>query len=571
MNKAQRRFLLGLPTSGKAGLRGAQTGRALCVGLTLLMAVACADRTASVIVPARFILKTSRPTETAVLGRQLEELLGAGVSVERLFDEVDPGEDPDGMARMFHATIPRQSLPSEHLWDTAYTLEEQLDLEEVEPDLNSTLEQGLETTRLCVVDDPPPEDKAWSLAEIHAVEAWGLTPPAGGRRFGEGIFICHPDTGWAEHVELDASSLDLDRSRNLLGTGPANGRDPLNYEGPMRNPGHGTGTASVIVSDHEYGEVLGVAPSATLVPIRTAMSVVQVFDSDLARSVNYSVDAGCDVISISLGGRAFFGLRAAIRRAVRHNLIVAAAAGNCVGFVVAPAAYDETLAIAATNIRSEGWKGSSRGRAIDVSAPGEHVWAAKRRRADAPTVEITPGQGTSYAVANVAGAAVLWLAFHGRDALISRYGPDARLQEVFRALLKRTSRVPDRWDANQFGAGVLDVEALLRAELQPLGEESDALLTESRESELSLFAAVLDRSPQELGLLVASLFHSSTEKVEDHLKNWGPELIQMALADPPGFERMLQLLAGEERGTIDGSASEDLLPTASASLRRQLR
>ena len=84
---------------------------------------------------------------------------------------------------------------------------------------------------------------------------------------------------------------------------------------------------------------------------------------------------------MSLGGRAFFGLNAAIRRAVRNQLIVTAAAGNCVGFVVAPAAYDETIAVGGTNINDSPWKGTSRGQAVDVSAPAEQVWVARRRKA----------------------------------------------------------------------------------------------------------------------------------------------------------------------------------------------
>lgn len=563
---------------------------AICVGLASLAVLACSDRAAprdaspeaatmteaaateagatmSQLVP--FVLRTRGVVETADLAASLEARFGPGVQVERLFEDVDPADDPDGMARMYRAAIPQANLPSEHPWDNAYALEEALDLEAAEPDLDSTLAQDPEIGQLCLVDDPPPADKSWSVADVRAVEAWELTPPVGGRRFGEGISVCHPDTGWAEHIELDVSRLDLVRAKNLLATGPANGLDPLDYEGPMLNPGHGTGTGSVIVSEHEQGEVLGVAPRATLVPIRTAKSVVQVFDSDLARAVNYSIDAGCDVISMSLGGRTFFGLQAAVRRAVRNQLIVAAAAGNCVRFVVAPAAYDDTLAIAASNIRSEPWRGSSRGSAVDVSAPGEQVWTAVRRRADAPTTDTMAGQGTSYAVANVAGSAALWLAFHDRGALLDLYGSGATLQEVFRALLRSTARAPQGWDPERFGSGILDVEALLRAEL-PSPEEFAEVPTEVGESELALLSAVVDRPARELGPLMASLFDTSLVEVDDRLRIWGPELIQMALGDPSRFERLLGSLAGEEHGAAEESAVEDLLSAASTGLRSQL-
>jgi hypothetical protein len=512
---------------------------------------------------AHFVVQTRATSDPVVLEERVRARYGTQATVERLFEDIDPADDPDGMARMFRVSVPQTALQSQNLWDSAYALEEELDLTEAEPDLEPMQDEALETGQLCFVEEEAPIDKEWSVKSVAAVEAWGLTPPGAGQRFGEGISICHPDTGWSEHVELDASRLDLTRAKNLLAEGPADARDPLDYSGGMLNPGHGTGTGTVIVSEHEQGEIKGMAPKATLVPIRTAKSVIQVFDSDLARAVNHAVDAGCDVISMSLGGRAFFGLKAAIKRAVRNDVIVAAAAGNCVRFVVAPAAYDQCLAIAATNIANKPWIGSSRGGAVDVSAPGEHVWTAKRREASAPTDELTPGQGTSYAVANVAGAAALWLAYRDlADPVPGTLG--APLQEVFREVLRRTAQAPAEWNPDRYGAGILNVKALLEADLAP--PESFPEPTESAAEDLELLAAIVDRTPQELGPLVANLFDVPLVAVEDELRQWGPELIQQALADPRAFERLLGTLGGEETG----ATPVDLLPGASNLLQREI-
>ena len=158
----------------------------------------------------------------------------------------------------------------------------------------------------------------------------------------------------------------------------ANARDPLRraFFAVLDSPGHGTSTGSVIAG-RERGEISGVAPGATLVPFRAIKSVVQVLDGDVARAVNLARERGCDIISMSLGGRGFIGLQEAIRAAVADGLIVMAAAGNKVSFVVAPASYPECLAVAATNCDSEPWPDSSRGAAVDISAPGESVWAAR--------------------------------------------------------------------------------------------------------------------------------------------------------------------------------------------------
>jgi len=76
---------------------------------------------------------------------------------------------------------------------------------------------------------------------------------------------------------------------------------------------------------------------------------------------------------------------------------------------------------AACNNAREPWEGSSRGKAVAVTAPGENVWVAQPGDAGGLGTDVGPGSGTSFAVATVAGMAALWLAYHGRDNLLSRY------------------------------------------------------------------------------------------------------------------------------------------------------
>ena len=61
---------------------------------------------------------------------------------------------------------------------------------------------------------------------------------------------------------------------------------------------------------------------------------------------------------------------------------------------------------------------------------------------------------------HVSGAAALWLAFH--DAKLDPYAdkPWQRV-EAFRHCLVHSARKPARWDSALFGAGILDMAALL--------------------------------------------------------------------------------------------------------------
>ena len=238
---------------------------------------------------------------------------------------------------------------------------------------------------------------------------------------------------------------------------------------PLDTPGHGTHTGSVIAG-RDTGPISGVAPLATLVPIRTVKSVVQVFDGDVARAVYYAYQVGCHVISMSLGGIGFFGLQAAITHAVAHGVIVMAAVGQDVGFVVAPANYPECIGVAASTADDEPWSRTSHGPEVDICAPGTNIWLANVNTDVSPPIfDVNQDHnGTSFAVAHLAGVAALWLAHHGYQALIGRYGP-AGLQDAFVRLLKSAGhRRPAGWNTSEYGVGIVDAEALLSAALPPV-------------------------------------------------------------------------------------------------------
>ena len=321
-------------------------------------------------------------------------------------------------------------------------------------------------------NSPPGSEESWWARDVmRCAEAWALPPDPGGASRGRGIVVGHPDTGYTLHPNLGVAALDLARDWDFIDDDD-DALDPLlppdESPWPLALPGHGTATASVIAGrGSEAAGIVGVAPEATLIPLRTVESVVQLFDSDVARGVDYARARGAHVISISLGGKGFFGLRAAIQRAVDAGAIVIAAAGNNVGIVVAPASYSNCLAVAATGPDDRPWPESSRGPAVDLSAPGWGVHVADVSWQNGRAVfEVQQTSGTSYSAAHLAGVAALWLAHHGADALRNRYG--AELQAVFLHLLRSGGcRVPTGWDASQWGAGVPDAAALLTLPLPP--------------------------------------------------------------------------------------------------------
>ncbi|MGH9254260.1 MAG: S8 family peptidase [Vicinamibacterales bacterium] len=316
----------------------------------------------------------------------------------------------------------------------------------------------------------------WSLRSANVIHAWTLF---GTRKPGAGVVVGHPDTGFTPHPDL------ADPARLLIGQGfdfdddDPNPVDDLD-DGFLDNPGHGTGTGSVIVSSRGAasglppGEfVSGVAPFASLIPIRTTESVVLFSMRGLRRAIDHAVAKGAHVISISLGGPLPSpALKDAVRRATDAGTIVLAAAGNQVRVVVFPAAFEEAIAVAASTFTDGEWSGSSRGDAVDITAPGASVWRARvERGSGAPfRFSVNRGSGTSFAVATTAGVAALWVSFHGFDNLVNRYGA-RQISRVFKSLLQSTCRTPAGWDTDNFGPGIVDARALLA---EPLPDAAPA-------------------------------------------------------------------------------------------------
>lgn len=363
-------------------------------------------------------------------------------------------------------------------WDAVYRLRAQAQVVHAEPLFEYVVDDvnGAPSVRGGSGGDHDPATDGhfeWSLQKANVIAAWSLF---GARKPGAGVLVGHPDTGFTPHPELaDPARLLVSKGFDFDDDDP----DPTDdlSGGLLDNPGHGTGTGSVIVSGRGPAPgatspefVSGVAPFASLIPIRTTESVVLFSMRGLRRAIDHAVAQGAHVISISLGGPLPSpALRDAVRRANEAGTIVLAAAGNQVRVVVFPAAFEETIAVAASNVRDGEWSGSSRGDAVDITAPGAGVWRARVERGPGSTpfaFSVERGNGTSFAVATTAGVAALWVSFHGFNALVQRYGA-AQVPRVFKSLLQQTCRTPAGWDTRNFGPGIVDARKLLATPLPP--------------------------------------------------------------------------------------------------------
>ncbi|MER8484293.1 S8 family serine peptidase [Mesorhizobium sp. M1322] len=419
----------------------------------------------------RFTLEYAKAPDLQAERAKLSVIIG---SDRFAFFPLPPGEDPLVHILQFPNVWREQSAG--FLFDVAQNLIDDCGLRSCVPDVdpgwiaddelgrNAPESVGGIVWTLCKSSAPVPSTMRWAVSAVRADRAWTKFNTTG-----QGILIGQPDTGVADHRELDGA-LDLAKGTDILAGGglPI---DPLSSS--MSSPGHGTATSSTVVSRPSLA-IVGAAPGATLVPIRCVNSVVIGSGAAVAAAVDHARLAKCHVITMSLGGPLEGAdLRRAIERAVKAGMIVVAAAGNCIPTVVYPAWDANVIAVAGVDINDRPWKGTSHGPKVDVSAPAENVYVGRRARpADADKSVVEPGQGTSFAVALTAGCAALWLARHSPAAIkaeAARRG--VHVQELFRAAVRKSARKPRNWPSRSMGAGVANAEQLLALPLPeiPLG------------------------------------------------------------------------------------------------------
>jgi len=208
---------------------------------------------------------------------------------------------------------------------------------------------------------------------------------------GQGVTVYVLDTG----IRLDQVQF-----QGRLGTGHDVVSSP-NGNGDCN--GHGTWVAGVI-----GGEITGVAPQVTLVPIRMMGCGGVGYASDLIAGLDWMVQDHQQgvpaVANISIYGPRMDPVNTAVASAVADGVVVSAAAGNdgnnaCDG---SPASSPDAITTAAMSPGDamEVWSGW--GTCVDLLAPGEAITTTEA----APVGLATVG-GTSIAAAFTSGAAAI--------------------------------------------------------------------------------------------------------------------------------------------------------------------
>jgi subtilisin family serine protease len=120
------------------------------------------------------------------------------------------------------------------------------------------------------------------------------------------------------------------------------------------------------------------APAAGILSVQVFSSELRGDSFTLAEAIVAAVDAGANVINLSLGSRGdSFLVRDAVEYALANNVALVAAAGNdAVDGLVYPARYDGVISVGCVDAGGRHVYFSNRGEELDIVAPGLGIAAA---------------------------------------------------------------------------------------------------------------------------------------------------------------------------------------------------
>jgi hypothetical protein len=256
--------------------------------------------------------------------------------------------------------------------------------------------------------------------------------------------------------------------------------------------GHGTGVASVIMSQDNATGSVGIAHNTTLLPIALHNDTFNTFF--ISEAIRYAQNRGAKVINLSLGTPYYDSfLESTINAAVNAGVTVVAATGNCAVFEVRscdwdgsgtqnqpeetnntpmyPAAFASVIAVGASNYATTAGGVtrscySNYGNHIDIVAPvgdtgsscnpsggpsqsGVRIPCGVVRLGCATVDTFISGAGTSYAAPMVAGSVGL---------LLSSY-PNITPAGVMSIIQNRSTDIGIAGKDDKFGNGLLNLSS----------------------------------------------------------------------------------------------------------------
>lgn len=302
---------------------------------------------------------------------------------------------------------------------------------------------------------------------------------AGTTYTGLGVDVCIVDSGIdLQHRDMD--HLNLAGWRDLVDNGTT----------PYDDHGHGTSMAGLLVAD---GGLTGLAQGVTLHVAKALSGSGEGEDQDLSDAVDWCIDQGAHIISLSLGGApgalSFLpgggrASEAAVERALAQGIFVVAAAGNDGGSgddgdVASPGSIELAISVGGVDLSGAHWSGSSvgdnNGRLLPLPILLPRSDSDKKPELMAPGsgIAVVNAESNSWSLVNGTSASTVFVTAALAHLLEAR--PDLRSGDVnnsaeqtiedVKTRLMETARPQPGQDGHDdaYGYGIVQIDRLIEA------------------------------------------------------------------------------------------------------------
>ena len=395
-----------------------------------------------------------------------------------------------------------------------------------------------QTTYLPVVHNQPcrflmyDESLEYHSIEMNVLSVWKCYTAGAGRT------IAIVDTG-VEHQHSDLAP-------NLVA-----GYSAVDGSADVEQGEHPHGThvagiaAAAAMNGNSYGNVIGAAPQAKIMPIQVLGKDGRGTADQVAAGIRWAADHGANIINLSLGSKeSSSAIQQAIDYAVSRNILVVVSAGNCgdpatysrngcssLNQPNYPAAYPNVLTVAATN--NDGLRTrasfSTVQSYVQLAAPGRSILST----VSAEHNYYGRSSGTSMAAPQVSGVA----------ALIWSRNPSYTAEQIKAILIQTATDLGPTGRDLEFGYGFVNASAAISLVNPPV------VPTSSLQPEVTYPAPALQEGTYVEGDVVVMLEEGVL--INDILSTLGARAASITIAHDYGHGLYtLQVPVGEELAWI---------------------
>lgn len=430
------------------------------------------------------------------------------------------------------------------------------------------------------------------------------------------VKIAHIDTGYIPSHPATPKYLVKDAGISFVGGEPDNkGTDIIqNRIKFLEQDGHGSATLAILAGNYikkedayaGYEGYFGGIPFAKVIPVRICDTVYNSFNAnDVARGIEYAVETGCEVITMSMAGYPTRRVAQAVNKAYDAGVVIVTAAGNnwvkgisklTPKAVMYPARFDRVIAACGVCFNEKPYDFAANEEEMKLRSEGGDTmqgnWGPEKAMKTA-LAAYTPnlawanndpnskyrfsrtGGGTSSATPQIAAAAALWIAYNRQELADKQYKGTWKQAEAVRQALFRSGGIDYPGYKKYYGNGSLKASAALDVSADIFNME----LKQAEEASVSFLGIGKFVSQWFRALPAKSALPETVPPTDKQLQEMmSVEIMQVMYKDPALFEYLDTIdLDGADEDFFNRAAARDKFkslirasPYASATLKALL-